>query len=97
MGRIVIPSGSGMRAEILKKLHVSHLGIVKCKERARDIIFWAGLSKAIEEIISKCDTCQEPRISNPKEHIPTKPWEIVETDLFSWNGNNYLLIVDYKL
>ena len=97
-GRIVIPPG--MRQEILKKLHVSHLGIVKYKERARDVVFWPGMSKAIDEMISKCDTCQEYRASNPKEpmvigQIPTKPWEIVATDLFSWNGNDYLLLVDY--
>ena len=29
------------RPQILK-LHVSNLGIVKCKERARDIVFWPG-------------------------------------------------------
>ena len=94
-GRIVIPSA--MRPEILKKLHVSHLGIVKCRERARDIVFWPGMNKAIEEMITKCDTCQEYQPSNSKEpmvkgQIPTKPWEI---DLFSWNGSDYLLIVDY--
>ena len=89
-----------MRPEILKKLNVSHLGIVKCKERAQDIMFWPGMNKAIEEMIAKCDTCQEYRASNAKEtmvtgQIPTKPWEIVATDLFSWNGNDYLLIIDY--
>ena len=97
-GHIVIPLV--MRPEILKKLHVSNLGIVKCKERAQDIVFWPGMNKAIEEMIAKCDTCQEYQTSNPKEpmvtgQIPTKPCEIVATDIFSWNGNDYLLIVDY--
>ena len=26
---------------------------------------------------------------------PTRPWEIIATDLFSWNGSNYLLMVNY--
>ena len=56
-----------MRKEILNKVHVSHLGIVKCKQRARDVVFWPGMGKEIEEMIYKCDTCQEYRVSNPKE------------------------------
>ena len=57
------------------------------------------MGKAIEEMISKCDTCQEYQASNFKEpmvmgQIPTRPWEIVVTDLFSWNTSDYLLIVD---
>lgn len=97
-GKLVIPPT--MRNEILNKVHVSHLGIVKCKQRARDVVFWPGMGKQIEEMISKCDTCQEYRASNSKEpmivgQIPTRPWEMVATDLFIWNGSDYLVVVDY--
>ena len=27
--------------------------------------------------------------------ISELPWQVVGTDLFSWNGNNYVLVVDY--
>ena len=27
--------------------------------------------------------------------IPQYPWQIVATDLFVWNGDDYLLVVDY--
>jgi len=27
--------------------------------------------------------------------IPSKPWEMVPTDLFTWNKSEYLIIVDY--
>ena len=79
---------------------MSHLGIVKCKQRARDVVFWPGMGKEIEEMISKCDTCQEYQASNLKEpmiagKIPTMPWKIVATDLFTWNGKDYLVIVAY--
>ena len=83
-----------MRNGILNKVHVSHLGIVKCKQRARDV-FWPGTGKEIEEMISKCDTCQEYRASNLKEPIIAGPWEIVATNLFTWNGSDYLVIMDY--
>ena len=38
-------------------------------------------------------------MSNPREpmtvgDIPTRPWELVSTDLFKWHGDDYLLIVD---
>ena len=79
---------------------MNHLGTMKCKRRARDLVFWCGMGKEIEELISKCDKCQECRASNPKEptvtgKIPTRQWEMVATDLFACNGSNYLVIVDY--
>ena len=27
--------------------------------------------------------------------VPDHPWEDIATDLFQWNGSDYLLIVDY--
>ena len=29
--------------------------------------------------------------------IPQYPWQIVATDLFVWNGVNYVVVVDYLL
>ena len=28
--------------------------------------------------------------------VPTKPWELVATDLFTWDKSEYVLIVDYN-
>jgi len=39
--RIVIPT----RKEMLEKIHVSHMGIVKCKRRAKDVLFWPGMGR----------------------------------------------------
>lgn len=33
-----------MRQEILNKIHESHLGTVKFKDRKRDILYWPGMS-----------------------------------------------------
>ena len=27
--------------------------------------------------------------------IPSKPWEIVATDMFTWDKSEYLIVVDY--
>ena len=82
-----------MRAEILAKIHTCYLGIVKCKQRARDILFWPGMEKDIEEVVNQCEICAEHRPSNPREpmteeEIQTRPWEVVSTDLFKWNGDD---------
>ena len=87
---------------MLKKIHSSHLGMVKCKQRAKDVLFWPGMGKNIEDMISQCDTCLQCQSSNPKEplmseSVPTRPWEAVSTDLFTWNSEEYLLVTHITL
>ena len=95
--KLVVPLS--MRGEMLAKIHTCHLGIAKCKQKERDILFWPGMGKDIEKVVSQCEICAEHKASNPREpmtmgEIPTRPWELVSTDLFKWNGDDYLLIVD---
>ncbi|XP_062599483.1 uncharacterized protein K02A2.6-like [Saccostrea cucullata] len=85
---------------MLKKLHESHLGIEKTKKLAREFIFWPGINAEITDVVSKCSICLENRNSHTKEpmkisEIPDLPWKAVGTDLFHWNNNNYLMVVDY--
>ena len=96
--RIVIPTS--LRPEMLNRIHTGHMGIERSKQRARDVMFWPGMGEDIAKKISSCTTCLEYRNSNPKEPmipgpIPTRPWEMVATDLFHWNKTDYLLMVDY--
>ena len=95
--KIIIPLC--LRKEMLKIIHSSHLGVVKCKQRARDVLFWPQMGKDIEEEIPKCTACLECQSSNPREPLfsekpVSKPWESVSSDLFKWEGEDYLLIVD---
>ena len=58
------------------------------------------MDEDIKEAIERWQPCQELQRSNTKEplipiEIPTRPWEIVGTDLFEIEGNGYLLVVDY--
>ncbi|XP_024119581.1 uncharacterized protein K02A2.6 [Oryzias melastigma] len=96
--KLIVPQQ--LRQEMLEKIHESHLGMVKCKERARDILYWPNMSKHIEEIVSKCAVCNEHQNSNSREPllphpVPDRPWEKVGTDLFHYNGADYVLCVDY--
>ncbi|XP_060085632.1 uncharacterized protein K02A2.6-like [Ylistrum balloti] len=85
---------------MLEKLYVAHLGIVKTKQRARQILFWPRMNHDIEQIVSKCAVCNQYRKSNSKEpliphDIPSHPWLKVGADLFNYKGKEYLLCVDY--
>lgn len=43
--RVIVPAP--MRSEMLKKIHASHIGIEGCLRRAREILYWPGMSAAI--------------------------------------------------
>ena len=96
--RIVIPRT--MRKSMLKKIHEGHMGIEKCKRRAREHVFWPGINAHITEMVESCTECQmysRNNIAEPlKPHeIPTRPWQKVGTDLFCHDKKDYLVIVDY--
>ena len=65
--RIVIPMT--MQQEMLQIIHSSHLGIEKCKRRARDVLYWPGMNAQIEEVVSNCTVCSTYQRSNPKEPL----------------------------
>lgn len=97
-GKLVVPSK--MRDEMLERIHEAHMGIVKCKERARDVLFWPGMAKQIEDVVSKCDICNMHRNSNPREPlvshpVPERAWSKLGMDLFHFRDADYLLVVDY--
>lgn len=96
--KLIVPNQ--MRQEMLSKIHESHLGVVKCKERARDVLYWPGMSTQIETVVLQCAVCQANKNNNPREpliphELPDRPWSKVATDLFHFNGKEYLLCVDY--
>ena len=57
------------------------------------------MGKDIEQVVNQCEICAEHKASNQQEpmtmgEILTRLWELVSTDLFKWNGDDYLLVVD---
>ena len=95
--RIVIPTP--LRKEILAQLHTGHQGITKCRERARQSVWWPGIGKQLQDLIQHCPVCCQERLQPAEPLIPSEfpslPWETVATDLFYWKGSTYLLVVDY--
>ena len=96
--RIVIPSA--MRQEILKRIHEGHMGIEKCKSRARVCVYWPAMYDAIEHEVKRCPVCNKYSKGNQKElmiphDIPDCPWQKLGADYFSFAGKDYLLVIDY--
>ena len=95
--RIIIPSA--LRQDILTRLHTGHQGIMKCRERARQSVWWPGLSAHLLQMIKNCQTCCKEQ-SQPAEplitsEVPELPFQKIGTDLFEWEKRIYLLLVDY--
>ncbi|KAL7872233.1 hypothetical protein SRHO_G00072160 [Serrasalmus rhombeus] len=94
---IVIPQS--MRKEILQDLHSGHQGIVKCRARARQSVWWPGVSVHISKLVENCSICSQHRAEHREPLMPTpvqdRLWQRVGTDLFFWEKKTYLLVVDY--
>ena len=96
--RILIPST--LRKEVLHKIHEGHLGMEKCKKRARQTVFWPNMSNHNEQLVRQCDVClkllpsksHDPLLSQP---VATRGWQKVGTDLFTFGNRSYLIIADY--
>ena len=97
-GRIVIPATLGLK--MLEKVHASHQGIIKCRERAKRSVWWPGLSKHLEEIVRPCGICAKHRIQRAEPmitmEVPSRPWKKVVADLFCHKKRTFLLVVDYR-
>ncbi|UYV73012.1 K02A2.6-like [Cordylochernes scorpioides] len=95
--RYVIPEN--IRKGLLQRIHEGHLGIVKCRERAKGSVWWPRIKSEIEEMVRTCPMCIEERTNRHQPllplELPSCPWEKVGVDLFTLKGQNYLLITDY--
>ena len=89
-----------MRQDVLNCIHESHLGIEKCKSRARAVVYWNGMSSAIERMVAKFSVCLKHQRENQKElllphEVPQRPWQKLGADIFELNSNSYIVVVDY--
>ena len=54
--RLLIPST--LRRKVMEQIHDGHLGIEKCMLKARESVFWPGISNDICKAVEKCGICQ---------------------------------------
>ena len=97
--RVIIPNS--LIGEVLKDIHRGHLGIEKCRLRARRSVFWPNMNVDIAKIVNQCELCQVhggPQTKtytynmNESSHYPM---HCVGTDLFEYKQKPYLLMIDY--
>ena len=96
--RIVIPFA--MQQDILNKIHETHQGRSKCREKARAAVWWPGIGRDIDAVVDACNFCAQYRTSNRHEPLrptplPNRPWEKVGVDLCERDKQMYLVLVDY--
>ena len=75
-----------LRAEVLHRIHESHQGITKCRERAKGSVWWPGLNKTIKEMVDKCQFYMEYKPTNREQpllpiELPEHPRQVLGIDL----------------
>ena len=67
--------------------------------RARECVFWPGMSAEIKDLASTCDASQSfGRVQQKESLMPIEaksPWKIIGVDLFTLNDKEYLLTIHY--
>jgi predicted aspartyl protease len=96
--RVVIPPS--LRRYMLALVHESHLGMAKCKQRAREVMYWPAMNADIENTVRDCARCSEYQNQLPAEPLeptptPDLPFMQVGLDLFEFESKHFIVLVDY--
>ena len=86
---LVVPQAA--RGELLKRIHNPHLGVNGSLNRARECLYWPGMTGDIKNHVSTCEACREYERSQTKETLishetPSRPWQYVAVDIFECDG-----------
>ena len=95
--RIVVPAAD--RVGVLSGLHAAHQGVERTKRRARQTVYWPGLTSDILSTVRSCFKCQEALPSIQQETMksdppPSRIFEEASADFFSFATNHYLVYAD---
>jgi hypothetical protein len=81
------------------QIHQGHVRVQSCLKRARRLVFWIEMAKKITDFVLNCKICQHKSKSKPREPIserpiPELPFEEVFTDLFNFEDEYYVVLID---
>ena len=96
--QIVVPRS--LRKDMLQQIHSSHIGTGGCVRRAKEVLYWPGMSADVRDIVSRCSTCQTFAPQQCREplqphELTSRPWEKIGADLFELSGQTFIIMVDY--
>ena len=95
--RIVIPIK--YRKQILELCHKGHPGETRMKRIAKALYYWPKMNADVEQTVKTCQICQQNLplpVDNSKKQGSTAlyPMEMVSTDMFNYEGKDYLIVMD---
>ena len=95
--RVIIPVK--LQDRMIDEIHAEHPGIVRMKQMARSYLWFPQIDNVIESIANSCPTCMSVRKDPPKSPMfpwkyPENPWDRIHIDYATFQGENYLLVVD---
>lgn len=95
--RFVVPHS--LQHYYVKQLHQGHPGLEATKRRASETVFWPTMRSDIEREVSRCSPCNALKPHQPKEAlrlhaVPELPWSLTAADIFEWEGQEHLVLVD---
>ena len=89
--KVLIPAK--LCQQMLRFIHESHMGVEKCKARARTVMYWPGMGKEIEEEVIKCFICMKHQKSQHREpmmphDIPDGRWQKITMEIMTYHGHH---------
>jgi hypothetical protein len=95
--RIVVPTV--LRPKMLKIVHAGHMGVDKCKYRAKQAFYWPSMSDHVILFVKMCPVCEKFRSAPPKHvlnphELPSLMWERLSIDIATYGGDDFLIVYD---
>ena len=82
-------------------LYQAYMGIQSTLRRTRTSVWWPGMNVQLKQFIASCEVCNTFQTKNRRKllshEIPNRPWSKVNvaSDIFEWNKEHFLVLVDY--
>lgn len=96
--RLVIPTS--LQRAYLQKIHQGHLGVEKCLARAKQSVFWPGITQQLRQMIGDCQLCtkfanKQQKMPLLPHEVPQLPWHKVAMDILDFQCKSYIVVVDF--